>query len=224
MKKEYSKESLTEVVKTCETLRQVLLLFNRNESAGSYRVLKKRLSEWQIDYSHFLTRSEIMKKTFEEGKLFKRNNEDVFTIESNVSRNLVKQRILDNKLIEYKCFKCSNIGEWFGETIVLILDHINGINNDNRLENLRFACPNCNSQLETHCKGSNGLKTKIPKIDKRTIKHDRIEARKIEWPSREILIELVRTMSYVSIGKKYGVSDNAVRKWCKKYEIIKMAT
>jgi len=32
----------------------------------------------------------------------------------------------------------------------LILDHINGVNNDNRLENLRFVCSNCDSQLDTY--------------------------------------------------------------------------
>jgi transposase-like protein len=64
------------------------------------------------------------------------------------------------------------------------------------------------------------FKTKEPKLDKRTLKHDRVESRKIEWPTKEFLIELLKNMSYVSIGKKYGVSDNAVRKWSKKYEII----
>lgn len=221
MKIDYSKELLTQVVKDSETLRQVLLFFNRNESAGSYRVLKKRLLEWEIDYSHFLTHSEITKKMFDNGKLFKRNNDDIFISNSVVSRSLVKKRILDGKLLEYKCFKCGNIGEWLGEIIVLILDHINGINNDNRIENLRFACPNCNSQLETHCQGSKVFKIKKPKFDKRTIKHDRVEARKVEWPSKERLIDLLKNMSYVSIGKIYGVSDNTIRKWCKKYEIIK---
>ena len=33
--------------------------------------------------------------------------------------------------------------------ITLILDHINGFNRDHRLKNLRWVCPNCNSQLET---------------------------------------------------------------------------
>ena len=33
----------------------------------------------------------------------------------------------------------------------LILDHINGVRDDNRLENLRIVCPNCAATLETHC-------------------------------------------------------------------------
>ena len=35
--------------------------------------------------------------------------------------------------------------------------------------------------------------------------------------SREELKTLIRTLSFIEIGKKYNVTDNAVRKWCKKY-------
>ena len=35
-------------------------------------------------------------------------------------------------------------------------------------------------------------------------------------PSREELKELIRTKSFVEIGRRYSVSDNAIRKWCKK--------
>ena len=54
---------------------------------------------------------------------------------------------------EYKCSICF-ISEWNGKPIVLEIDHINGINSDNRVENLRYVCPNCHSQTSTY-KGKN---------------------------------------------------------------------
>ena len=51
----------------------------------------------------------------------------------------------------YKCKECGISEKWNNKPIILHLDHINGINNDNRLENLRFLCPNCHSQTDTYC-------------------------------------------------------------------------
>ena len=47
----------------------------------------------------------------------------------------------------------------------------------------------------------------------------RLSSRKTEWPSKEELKELIRTKSFVQIGKDFGVSDNAVRRWCKSYNL-----
>ena len=60
--------------------------------------------------------------------------------------NRLKQRLINEGKLEYQCALCGNIGEWNGELLILQLDHINGINNDHRIENLRFLCPNCHSQ------------------------------------------------------------------------------
>lgn len=38
-------------------------------------------------------------------------------------------------------------------------------------------------------------------------------------PDRKTLKDLIRHQSFVNIGKQYGVSDNAVRNWCKKYKL-----
>lgn len=81
------------------------------------------------------------------------SNEDIFTEHSRYSNELVKQRIVKDNLLEYRCTKCG-IDSWQGETIVLDLDHINGNNTDNRLINLRYLCPNCHSQTDTY-KGRN---------------------------------------------------------------------
>lgn len=38
-------------------------------------------------------------------------------------------------------------------------------------------------------------------------------------PSKEELKSLIYTLPFTKIGEMYGVTDNAVRKWCKKYDL-----
>jgi very-short-patch-repair endonuclease/transposase-like protein len=45
-----------------------------------------------------------------------------------------------------------------------------------------------------------------------------ISQRKVERPNYEILLKEIEEMGYVGVGKKYGVSDNSIRKWKKYYE------
>lgn len=69
---------------------------------------------------------------------------------STYPRHSLKARIIEENLLEYRC-QCCGIGpEWQGKPMPLILDHINGVNNDNRIENLRFVCSNCDTQLPTY--------------------------------------------------------------------------
>ena len=68
---------------------------------------------------------------------------------STYSRQHLKQRIIEEKLISYICASCGNLGEWMGKKLILELEHKNGTKNDHRLANLQFLCPNCHSQTET---------------------------------------------------------------------------
>ncbi len=47
---------------------------------------------------------------------------------------------------------------------------------------------------------------------------DQFWYRKADRPSLEILEHDVQNLGYVKTGEKYGVSDNAIRKWIKSYE------
>jgi len=77
-------------------------------------------------------------------------NEKLFVKNSNYKNYThLKNRIIKEKLIPYECAFCGNEGEWKKKNLSLVLDHINGVKKDNRLENLRFVCPNCDSQLPT---------------------------------------------------------------------------
>jgi hypothetical protein len=63
------------------------------------------------------------------------------------ARTHLKQRLLRLGLLEEACHECG-ITEWRGKPLSLCLHHINGVNDDNRLENLAVLCPNCHSQTE----------------------------------------------------------------------------
>ena len=86
---------------------------------------------------------------------------DEIVIENSLYGNeYIKERIFHDNLIPYnKCIICG-IENWMGKNISLELDHINGNHTDNRLENLRFLCPNCHSQTDTF----RGRNTNIGKI------------------------------------------------------------
>ena len=49
-----------------------------------------------------------------------------------------------------RCAICEMVAEWNDRPLVLTLDHVNGDPEDNRRENLRLVCPNCDSQLPTY--------------------------------------------------------------------------
>ena len=50
----------------------------------------------------------------------------------------------------YKCDICKRSNIWNDRELVLILDHIDGDASNNRRDNLRLICPNCDSQLDTY--------------------------------------------------------------------------
>lgn len=108
----------------------------------SSKLLKARIHSLQICTAHF--------KGAWSKRSIKYTLEDVLIVNSpytNISK--LKKRLVQEGVLEYLCAVCSNPGEWMGKQLVLQLDHVNGIYNDHRIENLRFLCPNCHSQTET---------------------------------------------------------------------------
>lgn len=71
------------------------------------------------------------------------------TLKAAKSRTHIKRRLLSEGLLQPRCSRCG-INEWAGKPLSIQLDHINGVNNDYRLENLRMLCPNCHSLTDTY--------------------------------------------------------------------------
>jgi len=204
-------ENLEEIVKLSYNSKNCLENLGWNINGSNYVKLKKLIEKFKINTEHFKTQAQLSREYTNKSKNINR-----FTVNSDFSRGCVKKHIIKNKLLPYECLMCKNDGNWMGKNFSLILDHINGVNNDNRLENLRFLCPNCNATLDTHCGGNvkNTDNKKILKTPEEIIKFSR---RLVERPDYKTLVNEINTLGYCGTGRKYGVSDNAIRKWIKSY-------
>ena len=142
-----SDEQFVELLKKSSTISEVLFKLGYTVKGNSwgYSQVKRRMDDLNLDYSIFKGKSVVIKTT----KLNNVRKEDILKENCKHQRTVLRRYIIKNNLIPYKCAICG-CTEWQGKTLSLELDHINGINNDNRLENLRFLCPNCHSQTSTY--------------------------------------------------------------------------
>lgn len=142
-----SDEQFVELLKKSSTISEVLFKLGYTVKGNSwgYSQVKRRMDDLNLDYSIFKGKSAVIKAN----KLNNIKKEDILKENCKHQRIVLRRYIIKNNLIPYKCAICG-CTKWQGKTLSLELDHINGINNDNRLENLRFLCPNCHSQTSTY--------------------------------------------------------------------------
>lgn len=142
-----SDEQFVELLKKSSTISEVLFKLGYTVKGNSwgYSQVKRRMDDLNLDYSIFKGKSAVIKTN----KLNNVKKEDILKENCKHQRTVLRRYVIKNNLIPYKCAICG-CTEWQGKTLSLELDHINGINNDNRLENIRFLCPNCHSQTSTY--------------------------------------------------------------------------
>lgn len=141
-----SDEQFVELLKKSSTISEVLFKLGYTVKGNSwgYSQVRRRMTDLNLDGSIFKGKSVVKTNKFNTVK-----KEDILKENCKHARTVLRRYIIHNNLIPYRCAICG-CTEWQGKTLSLELDHINGINNDNRLENLRFLCPNCHSQTSTY--------------------------------------------------------------------------
>ena len=138
-----SDEQFREIVASNNTYSDCLRALGLGTKGGSSTdILKRRIAELNCSTEHFGRKGP--------GYQAKHALVDIL-VENSTYANIasLKRRLVREDVLEYKCAICG-INEWLGQEISLQLDHINGVNNDHRVENLRFLCPNCHSQTNTY--------------------------------------------------------------------------
>ena len=226
----WTDEQLIEAIRSSSNISEVIRKIGlKSCNSGNHQTIRRKISELKIEISHFGESSygQLNTKPKPLCDILVENSTYVST--QNLKRKLIKLGYLNDK-----CAECG-LMKWKGKKLSLHLDHINGINNDHRIENLRLLCPNCHSLTPTYCRGTRRKKQhSCPDcgcdIAKRSLKCKMCDGKikqkedsftKIKWPDIDKLITLVNQSNYVQVGLMLGVSDNAVRKRIKTRSLIR---
>jgi hypothetical protein len=231
----YSEAEAREAIAASFTLTEALRRLGRCPTGGAPTVLKKWIVMWGISTDHFDPNAARRAASLSRGRPL----EEWLTENSSITRRQLKTALYRAGLKTPACEICGQGELWRGKPMSLILDHVNGVRDDNRLHNLRIVCPNCNATLDTHC----GKGTRVPVIPRAcrccggpfapkrpeqkycspgcAARHaDRGNVpRKAIRPPLEVLVAMIACSGYEAVGRRFGVSGTSIRKWVRDYGV-----
>lgn len=140
-------ENFSEIVQVSFSIAGVIRALGRAVQGTNYRQVRRWVRELDLDTSHW--RGQSHGTSWQN----KRTPLDEMLVADSRHRITVhrKRRLINEGVLKNECASCGMGPVWRGKPLVLRLDHVNGDRYDNRKENLRFLCPNCDSQTETFC-------------------------------------------------------------------------
>ena len=216
----YTKKEIVEnnikFIKECEAQRRPLTEVARNLKM-KYETLKKYLTLLGIDYK--LNPNRIGIKHYEGRKPLES------VLNGNHSNSAKRKRLIEEGVKESKC-ECCGLSEWMGKPIPLELHHKDFNHYNNSLDNLQILCANCHMQAHNYCnrtklysdntkRCSNECKCEKETEEKKLVAKEEIK-RKINVKKDALISDFENIKSFSGVGRKYGVSDNAIKKYCKR--------
>lgn len=232
----FTEEQLLNAIDISLSKREVLLTLGLQGSGGNYDTLNSLIEKLNI-------KKEWKRAPPPKNRSSKRAFGEIL-IENGPKIGIhMRKRLFDGGILKKECSSCGLGSVWNKLPISLQIDHINGKNRDNRIENLRILCPNCHSQTSTF--GSRNLKkvkekkVKTPYIRpkkeplvfvcprcSRTRKHSSLCAscfpknHKIKWPPLEWVLEQLKRIPKTQLAAELGVSDVAVGKYIRRQQFL----
>ncbi len=158
-----SRAELVRLIEESSSVSEVLRKLGYTGGANNHRVIYRRCDEDEIDLSGLRDRS----RAENERHLLDIHSKSAIPLSEILvehsdyrNRTRLKARLIREGLLKEECSECGSPPLWRGKRLPLILDHINGSADDNRISNLRLLCPNCNSQTETFAGKNKGSRLK----------------------------------------------------------------
>lgn len=143
------------LVKKAKSIGQILNHFGLQNKGGNHHTVRRRIAAEGLDISHLpMGRASNKNRKFGPRRPLK----ELLVKNSDYRATKLKDRLIKTKIIPHKCAACGLEHEWNGKPLVLQLEHKNGDNRDNRLQNLCFLCPNCHSQTPTFAGRNSGTR------------------------------------------------------------------
>jgi hypothetical protein len=125
----FDESELREAVRASSSLSDVLRHFGLRTAGGNHRLLRHWLETWEISIDHFARPPRPSRRRVP--------LVEVMVERSTYHRGHLKERLYAEGVKARRCELCGQGEEWRGRRMALILDHINGVADDHRLENLR---------------------------------------------------------------------------------------
>ena len=140
--RKYTREMLQEAVDASDSVMGVIRFFGMPQAGGTHSHLSRRIREFGINTDHFVR----YKGSAHVQRLKADDILQVLPFGSRRAKSEHLRRAMMESGVPYSCAGCRRLARWRGKPLTLHVDHINGDFHDNRLNNLRFLCPNCHAQ------------------------------------------------------------------------------